>query len=765
MDFNMLADFFEKIKNTASRLEMIDILAKLFKTIASYPNSDENLRCAVYFTQGRINSEISEDPKLGVAEKQLINLLAEKVDKKAEDIKQVVKKKGDVGIAAQELIEIALKKGIGLGSYVVSPKLEEKSSEDKSSEDKPSEGKTLEDKSSEDKPSEGKTLEDKPSEDKPSKGKVPEDKPSEDKPSECKTSELKPLEKKSTSDFGLSKHNDESKHKNNEYIEKECPIPNEKKIKKQTKKDLFGFASSQHNSENQINKRPVKDNGNHEPEKSLTVQEDTIQKLQVSNFGKGSGLTIYDVYKELDKISKISGANSTRDKSKLILGLVNKLTPIAVKYLFNIINGTLRTGASSMTIIDGLTVAFTNNKELRDQVERAYFMLPDLGQIAVLLKNGGIEGLKQLNVQIGIPIKMMLASRVPYKEIPEKLGIPFYAEYKYDGERVQVHKKGKYISLFSRHLKNISDMYPDVIEAVSNQVQIEEIVFEGEIVAMDTFYEKMLPFQVVSLRRRKYDVEEMVKKVKVTLFSFDLLYFNKTSDPKTAVMVMDFPLEDRRRYLKEIIKESEQLRISNGKYINSLEEMVEYFKKAREDGAEGIMNKSLAKDARYCPGNRGFYWIKLKGLEAGKLTDTLDVVIIGASYGQGKRAGKLSGILCAVYNPETDKFESLTNLGSGFDEPTLDMLTDRLLKIKVDKKPINVEAKDEPDIWVNPEIIIEIAGDEITVSQVATAGASINNGQGFSVRFPVFQRFREDKDVKEITTSLEVKQIYDSMVK
>ncbi len=704
MDFNMLAGYFEQIKNTSSRLEMIDILATLFKRIAAYPNSDENLRCAVYFTQGRINSEISEEPKLGVAEKQLINLLAEKVDKKVEDVRQVVKKKGDVGVAAQELIELSKKKGIGLGSFFASTDHEIRDSKH-----------------------------------------APESNPS--------------LESHPKSELGINEQ--EPKRiipKNSQDNKNQKPVSHKKK-------DLLSFAPDSSNQvEKEIN-HPKATTEHSEMIQSNIPQNLNVEKQQALVMEKGISLTIHEVHKELDKISKISGANSTRDKSKLILGLMNKLQPVAVKYLFNIINGTLRTGASSMTIIDGLTVAFTDKKELREEVETAYYILPDLGEIAVRLKNNGIQGLKTLNIMFGIPIKMMLASRVPYKEIPEKLGIPFYAEYKYDGERVQVHKKGNRIVLFSRHLKNISEMYPDVIETVLTQLNVEEIVFEGEIVAMDAFYEKMLPFQVVSLRRRKYNVEEMVKKVKVTLFSFDLLYFNKTSDPSTAVMVMNLPLEDRRTYLRELIKESDQLRISNGKYINSLEEMVEYFKKAREDGAEGIMNKSLAKEACYCPGNRGFYWIKLKGLEAGKLMDTLDVVIIGASYGQGKRAGKLSGILCAIYNPDTDKFESLTNLGSGFDEQTLDSLTERLLKIKVDKKPVNVESKDEPDIWVNPEIIIEIAGDEITISQIATAGATINNGQGFSVRFPVFQRFREDKDIKDITTCYEIKQFYDSSIK
>lgn len=696
MEFNELAEYFDKIQRTSSRLEMIDILSDMFKAIANLPDSDNNLRCAVYFTQGRINSEISIEPKLGVAEKQLIGLLSEKVAKSLPDIRKIVKMTGDIGEAAQGLIEQHDKLGSGLRMFITAGKKEGQNESEA----------------------------------------VPQS-PSKEVQSKKEQPDVDKEPKKSTKQFDLFSFTSGA-------AETQTPEAKNKKDEIENKK---GPKTKVESSE------PKKEKSNG-IKQAVKPQDDYIRR--------SGSISIYDVHRELEKISKVSGANSTRDKSSLILGIMSKITPVAVKYLFNIINGTLRTGVSSMSIIDGLALAFTDSKDKRDEIEMAYYLMPDLGEVAVILKNEGLEGLAKLGISIGIPIKMMLASRVPYKEIPEKMGIPFYAEYKYDGERVQVHKKGAKITLFSRHLRNISDMYPDVIEAVSTQINVEDIVFEGEIVAMDSFYEKMLPFQVVSVRRRKYNVEEMVKKVKVTLFAFDLLYMNKGQDSSDAIMVMNMPLEERRKILKDTIKNTEQLRVSEGKYIHSLQEMVDYFKQAREDGAEGIMNKSIAENSLYRPGNRGFLWIKLKGLEGGKLLDTIDVVIIGGTYGQGKRAGMLSGILCAVYNQETDKFESLTNLGTGFDEETLTTLTKQLLEMKLEKKPKNILSNDQPDIWVPPEIIMEIAGDEITISQVYMAGADYNNGQGFSVRFPVFQRFRDDKGIKEITSSLEIKQMFDS---
>jgi DNA ligase 1 len=190
--------------------------------------------------------------------------------------------------------------------------------------------------------------------------------------------------------------------------------------------------------------------------------------------------------------------------------------------------------------------------------------------------------------------------------------------------------------------------------------------------------------------------------------------------------------------------------------------MVEYFKEARGNGAEGIMNKKTGADAVYRAGNRGFLWIKLKGLEGAKMADTIDTVIIGASWGKGRRKGFLSPVFCAVWNPETGRYEFLCRVGSGFSDEVLDSLTERLRDLTLPKKPNDVICSDEPDVWLKPEIVVEIMGDELTISNKADAGASHDDPNGYGLRFPVFQRFREDKSAHQITTTQEIIEFYQS---
>lgn len=467
--------------------------------------------------------------------------------------------------------------------------------------------------------------------------------------------------------------------------------------------------------------------------------------------------TISDIYFEIEKLSNLSGKNSNKDKNTKLISLISNMKPNAIKYLFNIITGTLRTGASIKTLIESLAVSFLNSKEYKEEIENAYYLNPDIGEIGILCKEKGIEGIRNVKINIGTPIKMMLASRVNLNEIKDKLGIPFISEYKYDGERVQVHKEKDVVTLFSRHMKDITLMYPDVIKSINQSIAAEKIIIEGEIVAMNKEYDKMLPFQVVSKRRRKHQIEEYSNSILVSLFVFDILYIND-------VNMMNKPLDQRREKLKEIIQESETIQIAKGKLINTDEEMVEYFNKAREEGAEGIMNKTILKNSVYSPGNRGFSWIKLKGIEGSKMLDTIDVVIIGASYGKGKRNDILSSFLVAVYHESFEKFELFTKIGSGFTETTLSELTDKL-KLKKITDPFleyGVYAKDyDVDFFVKPEIVIEIMGDELTKSQNYTAGSMILD-HGLSIRFPIFKGFREDKTYEDVTTVEEIIEMFEN---
>ena len=465
-------------------------------------------------------------------------------------------------------------------------------------------------------------------------------------------------------------------------------------------------------------------------------------------------LEVSRLYSELEKLSKIKGEGSQDQKINLLTGIFRLSSPQSAKFIVKIILSDLRMGIGDKTILDSLALSFTGSKENRSIIENAYNIHPDLGYIAEKLMIEGLEGIDSITIQVGIPIRMMLASRIQYTEIQKKLGGgDVIAEYKYDGERVQVHKKGQKVYLFSRRLKDITHQYPDIVESVNNQVKSENIVFEGEIVAMDPFFEKMLPFQVVSTRRRKYDIEKMKKEVPVCLYGFDLLFENDKS-------LLNLPFNERRECLEKIITPSDTIQFSNKKIIHNTQEMVEYFKEARKNGAEGIMNKAIGPDSVYKSGNRGFLWIKLKGLEGGKMVDTIDVVIIGGSWGKGRRKGLLSPYYCAVYNKDTNKFEFFTRVGSGFSDDDLEQFTDRLKKLELQKQPKNIICADTPDVWFRPEIIIEVMGDELTISNKSDVGASLEDPRGYSLRFPVFQRIRDDKDISQITTTQEILELF-----
>lgn len=461
-----------------------------------------------------------------------------------------------------------------------------------------------------------------------------------------------------------------------------------------------------------------------------------------------SSLEISELYSSLKKIALTEGAGSHDQKLGILRGLMRKCSPLETKYLLRIITSTLRVGVQSPTIIEGLALAFTNLKENKNIIERAYTLHPDLGEISKILAEKGLEEVKKIDIEYGIPILSMLASREIYSEFINRLGVPFVAEHKLDGERLQIHKTGDNIILFSRRLLDISEQYPDVCQIIRENIKTENVIIEGEVVAMDPFYEKMLPFQVLSQRRRKYNIENIAKEIPVCLFIFDLLKFDDES-------YVDRPLLERRKKLEEIVEERDELRLVESKLINSTDELLKFFNKAREEGTEGVMAKSIKEDSIYQAGNRGYKWLKLKSLEGGKLKDTIDLVLVGAFYGKGRRTGVFGTYIGAVYNPDNDNFIAFTRFFSGITDQLSESLTKDLQKYKVQKKPKNVVCEDNPDVWLKPEVIMEITGDEITISdKFATLG--------YSMRFPVFERLRPDKGPKDITTVDEIKELYET---
>ncbi|MCD6357283.1 MAG: ATP-dependent DNA ligase [Thermoproteales archaeon] len=467
-------------------------------------------------------------------------------------------------------------------------------------------------------------------------------------------------------------------------------------------------------------------------------------------------LTVSRVFDALVRIARASGPGAQDLKISTLVALLKDAKPREAKYLLRTVTGRLRLGVADMTILDALTIAFTGSKSARPVVERAYNVHPDLGYIAKVLAREGLEGIKRIRVTVGIPVKPMLAERLgDPREILEKLGGACLAEYKYDGERVQAHKRGGDVVLYSRRLEDITSHYPDVVEMVRSHVKAEEAILEGEIVAINPDTGEMLPFQELMHRRRKYEIEEAMEKYPVSVFLFDLLYVDGES-------LIDKPLPERRRKLEEVVEETDRFRLAKSRLVKAPEELMEFFEEAIAEGCEGVMCKSIRSDAIYQMGARGWLWVKLKRDYRYEMTDTVDLVVVGAFYGRGKRAGTYGALLMAAYSPEEDVFKTVCKVGSGFSDEDLAKLPQMLEPYRIDHKHPRVVSKMEADVWFVPAVVLEIIGAEITLSPMHTCAlGKIRPGAGLAIRFPRFTgRYRFDKSPEQATTEQELIEMY-----
>ncbi|MGB9728749.1 MAG: ATP-dependent DNA ligase [Thermoprotei archaeon] len=472
-------------------------------------------------------------------------------------------------------------------------------------------------------------------------------------------------------------------------------------------------------------------------------------------------LTVKEVYETLDKIAKATGEGSQDLKIKLFAGLLNKASPREARYLARFIIGELRLGIADMTILDALAIAYGGSKDYRPILERAYNLTSNLGEVAKAVALKGIEAAKEFHITVGRPIRPMLAERLSTPlEILAKLGGTCAAEYKYDGERIQAHKKNSNVVLFSRKLENITHHYPDAVKTVSENIIANEAIVEAEAVAIDPDTGDMMPFQELMHRRRKYGVEEAMKRYPVTLFFFDALYVDGkdlTNEPYTV----------RREILSKIVKISERAKLSQQKIIKTPEDLEAFMNQAISEGCEGLMCKSLSNDSIYQAGSRGFLWIKLKRSYQSKMVEPVDLVIVGAFYGTGRRAGTYGALLVACYDPDNDVFKTVCKVGSGFTDEDLAKLPEMMKPYIIPHKHPRVESIMEADVWFVPAKVIEVIGDEITISPMHTAGSGkIRKGAGLAIRFPRFTgRYRDDKGPEDATTETELIEMYNNQLK
>ncbi|RMW39383.1 MAG: ATP-dependent DNA ligase [Nitrosopumilus sp.] len=470
-------------------------------------------------------------------------------------------------------------------------------------------------------------------------------------------------------------------------------------------------------------------------------------------------ITVERVYETLFKIAKLEGNRSQDMKMKYISSLLNDASPLEASFILKLLLGTLRLGIAENTVMDALAIAFSGNKENRKILEHAYNVSSDLGKVAEVLASEGLEGVKEFKIILFNPIRPMLADRVKSEqEAIEKMGSEFAAEYKLDGERVQLHIEGDKVVLFSRSLENISSYYPDIIEKIPKTIQAENIILEAEAVAINENTGEFLPFQELMHRRRKYKIEKAVTQYPITVNLFDVLYCNGKS-------CLELDYKERRKKMEKVVKENDFVKHIPMTIVKNENDIEDFFENSINAGSEGLMLKIL--DSPYQAGSRGSHWLKLKREYQNELGDSLDLVVIGGFFGKGRRTGNYGTLLLATYEEDEDTFTSICKVGTGFSDEDLDQLYQILNpKVTIKKNP-RIDSEMESDVWFEPELVIEVVASEITLSPIHKAARDkIRKGAGLALRFPKFTgKMRIEKMAEDASTNEEVITLYQGQKK
>lgn len=464
-------------------------------------------------------------------------------------------------------------------------------------------------------------------------------------------------------------------------------------------------------------------------------------------------LSIGTVFARLARIAETSGTGSQRGKIEMLANLLQATEGAEAKYIVRTVSGKHRIGAAEMTFLHGLAKAFGGSNDDKPALEYAYNVLSDLGEVAFRVASDGLRSLRRIRPKPGIPVRMMLATRVEeLDDVPRHIRGEMFVEYKYDGERAQVHKDaGGGIRIFSRRLEDITHQYPEVIEHVRKALSARSAIIEGEVVAIDRKSRHLLPFQLLMQRKRRRDVASYRAKVPVALFLFDALYLNGKS-------LLAVPLAERKHLLARHFTPDRTAGI--GAFVRTAEiaDAEEYFHKAIAYGAEGVVIKSASSP--YQAGHRGWHWIKFKKEYQKALTDTFDVVVVGALYGKGSRAGTYGSLLVAAFDPRTNKYYSFTKVGAGFTEALLRSLPKTLKPYLIPKRHRLVETGMKMDVWFEPAVVLEISGADLTLSPVHTVARTTLKRGGIALRFPRLRRIRGDKTAEQATTVREILDMY-----
>jgi DNA ligase-1 len=482
--------------------------------------------------------------------------------------------------------------------------------------------------------------------------------------------------------------------------------------------------------------------------------------------------TISEVYSELYDISQVEGTGSHESKISKTSALIKKVDTLSAKYITRMVLGTMRLGFTELTIVVALA-NFLKDKSLAKDIEGKYNIHPDIGLISKMVKEKGIKGLDKIDMEVGVPILSQKAQRVSgMEEIMERIN-NVWAEFKFDGTRVQLHfaKEGYYqkkdrndkevqsnlfgskkddflIRTFTRNLEETTHQYPEIIEGAKNQINANSVILDGEGIGYNKTTGEFLPFQETMQRKRKYNIAETAKNIPFKYFVFDLLYLNGNS-------VIDKPLTERRKLLKEVVKPGKVIEVDEHLETAEFEELREYFELAKAKGLEGIVVKTPGDP--YQAGARSYSWVKYKTADQKLLSDTVDCVVLGYYHGKGGRSEfGIGGFLVGIYDRDTLSYKTVSKIGTGLTEEDWAKMKKMCDKIKIKETPKNVKMDKifKPNVLVEPKIVVEIGADEISVSPSHTTG--------YALRFPRLIKFRPDKNPEDTTTVDEIKKIFNN---
>ncbi|HJN57333.1 MAG: ATP-dependent DNA ligase [Candidatus Woesearchaeota archaeon] len=493
-----------------------------------------------------------------------------------------------------------------------------------------------------------------------------------------------------------------------------------------------------------------------------TVSYNLIKKKKQATLGS-SELTIKKVLKNLRGLVTIEGLGSVDKKIQLVAELLTSAKPSEAKYIVRTILDDMRIGVGEGTIRDSIAWAFFGSKmdvrynkdenkiEIEDRekynkyvgaVQRAYDLTNDFAPVAEAAKKHGMKGLEEIEMEIGIPIKVMLALKV--EDISEgfkRCGKPAEFEFKYDGMRMQIHKDDNKVKIFTRRLENVTEQFPEVVESVKKHVDEKKVVLDSEAVGFSKKTGKYLPFQNISQRiKRKYDIHKLASELPVELNVFDIINYKGKS-------VVNMPFVDRKKILKKIIKEDKKSIVLAKSITTDDEKIVQkFYNEAIDAGNEGLMVKKL--DAPYKPGARVGFMCKLKSEQ-----EPWDLVIVKAEWGEGKRSKWLSSFTLACIDEE-GKFLEVGKASTGLKEKREEGLSFDEMTVILKKLIKKEEGK---EVILKPKIVIEVGYEEIQKSPTY--------GSGYALRFPRVGKLREDKSAEEIATLSMIETAYNKQKK